>query len=79
MIALALASMAGLVLEFYSFVIYGYAATLAFPKVLLPYLPLILAISIEYLTFAADVPARIVGSFVFGHFSNKYGRSNAFT
>ena len=78
MIALALASTAGLALEFYSFVIYGYAATLAFPKVFFPHLPLVLAIVVGYLTFAAGFPARIVGAFVFGHFGDKYGRSGAF-
>ncbi|ADY01359.1 Metabolite transport protein [Vulcanisaeta moutnovskia 768-28] len=78
MIALALASTAGLALEFYSFVIYGYAATLAFPKVFFPKLPLVLAIVIGYLTFAAGFPARIIGAFVFGHFGDKYGRSGAF-
>ena len=78
MIALALASTAGLALEFYSFVIYGYAATLAFPKVFFPHLPTVFAIVVGYLTFAAGFPARIVGAFVFGHFGDKYGRSGAF-
>ncbi len=78
MIALALASTAGLALEFYSFVIYGYAATLAFPKVFFPKLPLVLAIVIGYLTFSAGFPARVIGAFVFGHFGDKYGRSGAF-
>mgnify|MGYP001626413690 CR=1 FL=1 len=78
MITLALASTAGLAIEFYSFVIIGYAATLAFPKVFFPHLPLVLGIVISYLVFAAGFPARVLGAFVFGHFGDKRGRSSAF-
>jgi len=78
MITLALASTAGLAVEFYTFVIYGYAATLAFPKIFFPHLPIVIAIIIGYLTFAAGFPARIVGGFIFGHLGDKYGRSGAF-
>ena len=78
MITLALASTAGLTVEFYSFVIYGYAATLAFPKIFFPHLPIVIAITIGYLSFAAGFPARIVGGFVFGHLGDKRGRSGAF-
>mgnify|MGYP001772511345 CR=1 FL=1 len=78
MVTLALASTAGLALEFYSFVILGYAATLAFPKIFFPHLPLVLGIIISYLVFAAGFPARVLGGFVFGHFGDKRGRSTAF-
>jgi len=78
MITLALASTAGLAIEFYSFVIIGYAATLAFPKIFFPHLPLVLGIIISYLVFAAGFPARVIGGFVFGHFGDKKGRGTAF-
>ncbi len=78
MIVLALASTAGLAIEFYSFVIIGYAAALAFPKVFFPQLPEVLGIIISFLIFAAGFPARLVGSFVFGHYGDKKGRGGAF-
>jgi MFS family permease len=78
MIALALASTAGLTVEFYSFVIYGYAATLAFPKIFFPRIPEVVAIAIGFLTFAAGFPARVIGAFIFGHLGDKISRTFAF-
>jgi MHS family shikimate/dehydroshikimate transporter-like MFS transporter len=78
LIVLALASTAGLTVEFYSFVIYGYAASQAFPKIFFPSVPATLGVVLSFLTFAAGFPARVVGGFIFGHFGDRIGRSFAF-
>ncbi len=79
MILLAIASTAGLTIEFYSFVVYGYAAALVFPKLIFPHVPPSLGTVLAFLTFAAGFPARIIGAFVFGHFGDKISRRVAFT
>jgi MFS family permease len=69
------ASMAGTVVEWYEFFLYGTAATLVFSKVFFPqggndYDAIIAA----FVTYAVGFVARPLGGVVFGHFGDKYGR-----
>lgn len=69
------ASMAGTVVEWYEFFLYGTAATLVFSKVFFAQggndLDAILA---AFVTYAVGFVARPLGGVVFGHFGDKYGR-----
>ncbi|MEV2219052.1 MFS transporter [Nocardia vinacea] len=69
------ASMAGTVVEWYEFFLYGTAATLVFSKVFFAKgtsdLDAILA---AFITYAVGFAARPLGGVVFGHFGDKYGR-----
>ncbi|MFH5208013.1 MFS transporter [Antrihabitans spumae] len=69
------ASMAGTVVEWYEFFLYGTAATLVFSKVFFSEdtseLDAILA---AFVTYAVGFAARPIGGIVFGHFGDKYGR-----
>ncbi|MFE7720564.1 MFS transporter [Nocardia rhizosphaerihabitans] len=69
------ASMAGTVVEWYEFFLYGTAATLVFNKVFFAAgtsdLDAILA---AFVTYAVGFAARPLGGVVFGHFGDKYGR-----
>ncbi len=69
------ASMAGTVVEWYEFFLYGTAATLVFSKVFFDQdnsaLNNILA---AFVTYAVGFIARPLGGIVFGHFGDKYGR-----
>ncbi|MRH91544.1 MFS transporter [Nocardia sp. SYP-A9097] len=69
------ASMAGTVVEWYEFFLYGTAATLVFNKVFFAKgtsdLDAILA---AFVTYAVGFAARPIGGIVFGHFGDKYGR-----
>ena len=69
------ASMAGTVVEWYEFFLYGTAATSVFSKVFFAKgdsdLDAILA---AFITYAVGFAARPVGGVVFGHFGDKYGR-----
>jgi MFS family permease len=69
------ASMAGTVVEWYEFFLYGTAATLVFSKVFFAQggseLDSILA---AFVTYAVGFAARPLGGVVFGHFGDKYGR-----
>lgn len=69
------ASMAGTVVEWYEFFLYGTAATLVFNKVFFAKgvsdLDAILA---AFVTYAVGFVARPLGGLVFGHFGDKYGR-----
>jgi MFS family permease len=69
------ASMAGTVVEWYEFFLYGTAATLVFSKVFFAKgdsdLDAILA---AFLTYAVGFAARPIGGVVFGHFGDKHGR-----
>ncbi|AZG45634.1 MFS transporter [Gordonia insulae] len=69
------ASMAGTVVEWYEFFLYGTAATLVFSKVFFPAggdeLDAIIA---AFVTYAVGFVARPLGGLVFGHFGDKYGR-----
>lgn len=69
------ASMAGTVVEWYEFFLYGTAATLVFNKIFFAKgtsdLDAILA---AFVTYAVGFAARPLGGVVFGHFGDKYGR-----
>ncbi|MEU4310959.1 MFS transporter [Nocardia sp. NPDC024068] len=69
------ASMAGTVVEWYEFFLYGTAATLVFSKVFFAEgtsdLDAILA---AFVTYAVGFAARPLGGIVFGHYGDKYGR-----
>ncbi|MCX6476310.1 MFS transporter [Rhodococcus sp. (in: high G+C Gram-positive bacteria)] len=69
------ASMAGTVVEWYEFFLYGTAATLVFSKVFFPgggnELDAIIA---AFITYAVGFAARPLGGIVFGYFGDKFGR-----
>jgi MFS family permease len=69
------ASMAGTVVEWYEFFLYGTAATLVFNKVFFPASDTTYgAIFAALVTYAVGFLARPLGGVVFGHFGDKYGR-----
>jgi MFS family permease len=69
------ASMAGTVVEWYEFFLYGTAATLVFNKVFFAQTGSELdAILAAFVTYAVGFLARPLGGVVFGHFGDKYGR-----
>ncbi|WP_459548088.1 MFS transporter [Nocardia sp. X0981] len=69
------ASMAGTVVEWYEFFLYGTAATLVFSKIFFPESDSELdAILKAFLTYAVGFAARPLGGLVFGHFGDRYGR-----
>lgn len=69
------ASMAGTVVEWYEFFLYGTAATLVFNKVFFAQTGSELdAILAAFVTYAVGFLARPLGGIVFGHFGDKYGR-----
>ncbi|MGO9505973.1 MAG: MFS transporter [Mycobacterium sp.] len=69
------ASMAGTVVEWYEFFLYGTAATLVFSKLFFKQggndLDTIMA---AFVTYAVGFAARPLGGIVFGHFGDKHGR-----
>ncbi len=75
---LAFSATAGVLVEFYDFFIYGYAAASAFPHVFFPKLSPTVALVFSYLAFGAGFPARILGAFIFGHYGDRSGRKFAF-
>lgn len=75
---LAFAATAGVVVEFYDFFLYGYAAASAFPSIFFPNLPPTEALVFSYLAFGAGFPARLLGAFIFGHFGDGAGRMSSF-
>jgi MFS family permease len=69
------ASMAGTVVEWYEFFLYGTAATLVFSKVFFSSSTSDLdAILAAFVTYAVGFAARPFGGVVFGHYGDKYGR-----
>ncbi|WP_332664409.1 MFS transporter [Aeromicrobium sp.] len=69
------ASMAGTVVEWYEFFLYGTAATLVFSKVFFPARDNELdAIIAAFITYAVGFAARPIGGLVFGHFGDRHGR-----
>ena len=68
------ASMAGTVVEWYEFFLYGTAATLVFNKVFFAEGTATHALFAAFLTYAVGFLARPLGGIVFGHFGDKYGR-----
>jgi MFS family permease len=69
------ASMAGTVVEWYEFFLYGTAATLVFSKVFFSASTSDLdAILAAFVTYAVGFAARPLGGIVFGHYGDKFGR-----
>jgi MFS family permease len=69
------ASMAGTVVEWYEFFLYGTAATLVFSKVFFPHSASDLdAILAAFVTYAVGFAARPLGGLVFGQLGDRYGR-----
>lgn len=67
--------MAGTVVEWYEFFLYGTAATLVFSKVFFAQSGSELdAIFAAFVTYAVGFVARPLGGIVFGHFGDKHGR-----
>jgi MHS family shikimate/dehydroshikimate transporter-like MFS transporter len=75
---LAFSTTAGVLVEFYDFFIYGYAAASAFPAIFFPKSAPIQALLFSYLAFGAGFPARLLGAFIFGHFGDRTGRKFSF-
>lgn len=78
LVILAGAATAGVLLEFYDFTIFGYAAASAFPQIFFPNLPAARALVFSYLAYGSGYPARLLGAFLFGHFGDRSGRKIAF-
>lgn len=71
------ASLAGTVLEWYDFFLYGFTAALVFGKVFFPnYSPLTATLA-SFGTLAVGFIARPLGGVIFGHFGDRVGRKNA--
>ena len=75
---IAFSATAGVFIEYYDFLIYGYAAASAFPAIFFPRLPPTQALVFSYLAFGAGFPARLLGAFLFGHFGDRTGRKFSF-
>jgi len=78
LIILAFSATAGVLVEFYDFFLYGYAAASAFPSIFFPHQPPTQALVFSYLAFGAGFPARLLGAFIFGHFGDRAGRKYSF-
>src|SRR5215471_8336916 len=78
LVILAFSATAGVLVEFYDFFLYGFAAATAFPAVFFPKLPPTQALVFSYLAFAAGFPARLLGAFIFGHFGDRTSRKYSF-
>jgi len=78
LVILGFSATAGVLVEFYDFFIYGYAAASAFPTIFFPKLSLTTAMVLSYLAFGAGFPARLLGAFIFGHYGDKTGRKYSF-
>jgi MHS family shikimate/dehydroshikimate transporter-like MFS transporter len=78
MTVLAFSATAGVLVEYYDFFIFGYAAASAFPHIFFPNLSPTMALVFSYLAFGAGFPARLLGAFIFGHYGDKIGRKWSF-
>jgi MFS family permease len=78
LVILAFAATAGVLVEFYDFSIYGYAAASAFPAIFFPKSSPGQALVFSYMAFGAGFPARLLGAFIFGHFGDRIGRKYSF-
>jgi MHS family shikimate/dehydroshikimate transporter-like MFS transporter len=78
LIILAFSATSGVLVEFYDFTIFGYAAASAFPQMFFPNLGSAQALMFSYLAYGAGYPARLLGAFIFGHFGDRAGRKFAF-
>lgn len=72
-----LASLAGTILEWYDFFLYGFTAALVFGKVFFPVYSPLTATLASFATMAVGFVARPVGGILFGHFGDRIGRKAA--
>lgn len=70
----ASASMAGSLLEWYDFYLYGFAAALVFAPLFFPAADPLLGVLASFGTFAVGFFARPLGGVIFGHFGDRLGR-----
>lgn len=71
---IAMASSIGTVIEYYDFMIFAAAAALVFPKVFFPALGTAAGTVASFATLGVAFVARPVGSILFGHFGDRFGR-----
>ncbi|MGW0389627.1 MFS transporter [Streptomyces sp. NPDC003042] len=74
MLRLATASLAGTAIEFYDFFVYGTAAALVLGPLFFPSFSPLAGTLAAFGTFAVGFLARPLGSAVFGHIGDRYGR-----
>ncbi|MEU9414254.1 MFS transporter [Streptomyces sp. NPDC048272] len=74
MLRLASASLAGTAIEFYDFFVYGTAAALVLGPLFFPSLSPLAGTLAAFGTFGIGFLARPLGSAVFGHIGDRYGR-----
>ncbi|TQR21417.1 MFS transporter [Psychrobacillus vulpis] len=68
------ASLAGSVIEWYDFYLYGTATALVFSTLFFPNNDPTVSVLIAFATFGAGYAARPLGSIIFGHMGDKIGR-----
>jgi MFS family permease len=78
LVILAFSATAGVLVEYYDFFIFGFAAASAFPAIFFPNVSPTQALVFSYLAFGAGFPARLLGAFIFGHFGDRTGRKYSF-
>ncbi len=69
-----LASVAGSIIEWYDFYLYGTATGLIFSSLFFPASDPSISILIAFATFGAGYAARPIGSIIFGHMGDRIGR-----
>ncbi|MEV8532997.1 MFS transporter [Streptomyces sp. NPDC051211] len=74
MLRLASASLAGTAIEFYDFFVYGTAAALVLGPLFFPTFSPLAGTLAAFATFGVGFVARPLGSAVFGHIGDRYGR-----
>ncbi|MGW1979000.1 MFS transporter [Streptomyces sp. NPDC001889] len=74
MLRIASASLAGTAIEFYDFFVYGTAAALVLGPLFFPTLSPLTGTLAAFGTFAIGFIARPLGSLLFGHIGDRYGR-----
>lgn len=70
------ASLAGTVIEWYEFFVYGTASALVFSKLFFPKFDPFVGTLLSLSTFAVAFVARPVGAAIFGHFGDRVGRKS---
>src|SRR6476619_5455618 len=68
------ASLIGTTVEFYDFYVYATAAVLVFPKLFFPTADETTQLLSSFAVFGVAFVARPLGSIIFGHFGDKFGR-----